>query len=189
MPECSYSDCAERATSRGMCQRHYGLNYRARKRRENGYADRMGKARRKLEEIRTGEHGDKCETWPYARDASGFAVIAARHNYGDNDTRYRKPERVCDLLRDDLVEGPQMTPELRQRGLVLWVDYTCGGARDGCVNPRHMVRKLARAGQVPRVSQPAPVLHWSLALVERIAEMSLVSDPVDIFRELTKPCN
>lgn len=191
--QCSVSTCDATAAVRGMCSKHYARKYRdERKRRdmadnphdyENGRKRPDSAPRRWIRE-NAGHTGDACLIWPFRREKNGRPIMGAGSAISDGKRIYNKPDSAAFVMYCAAFGNPFET--LTTRGVRNFViRHTCGNAKGGCVNPHHMeLIPTTRA----KVQAPAskPIIPWSLPLVERIAEMSLVSDPVDIFRELTK---
>lgn len=80
-----------------------------------------------------GHVGDDCVTWPFARDANGYARI--REN-GENIPAYRV---MCRMAHGD-PEEPR-----------IHATHTCGKGNGGCVNPNHLEWGTAFKNQQDRV--------------------------------------
>lgn len=79
--KCSIEGCGKPHSARGWCVNHYG--------RWRNHGDPLGggtsrhEARRYFNEVVLAYEGDKCLSWPYARDDKGYGILQdnGRHRY------------------------------------------------------------------------------------------------------------
>lgn len=193
---CSHSTCDKPATARGMCSKHYAAKWRSEQRAKDKAAHpelyyfgrkRHDSAPRRWIERHKDWKGTDCLIWPY-RSQNGTPMVTLQ---GEKDWRRGSIGAASEIMREEIdkrIEAPDWP-----KGLPYRIIHTCGNAKGGCLNPGHMhivpvnlKRRPDGKPYIPRVPTSKPVLPWSLALVERIVELSLVLAPADIFRELTK---
>lgn len=131
MKVCSVEGCGGTfKINKGRCNKHY-----IRMRRHGSLEitrTEPGSTRIFLESL-IGHQGDECVTWPFAKDANGYARI--REN-GENIPAYRV---MCRMVHGEPVE-----PRTH-------ATHTCGKGNKGCINPVHLEWGTAFKNQQDRV--------------------------------------
>ena len=103
-----------------------------------------------------GHDGDECVTWPYSRDANGYARI---REDGENIPAYRV---MCKMAHGEPIE-----PRTH-------ATHTCGKGNQGCVNPKHLEWGTAFKNQQDRVE------HGTSNRGEQCAAHKLKADEVEV---------
>ena len=118
---CSITGCDKRRLARGWCQMHYS------RWRKTGDPTKTliaphGEARLFFRTVVLPFLGPSCLTWPYARNARGYAVMRSPSG---------KSSLVSRLACEEL-NGPPSSPDQETRHL-------CGKGHEGCCSPTHLV--------------------------------------------------